>query len=90
MICLYVSYLGLIAQYSEAKCNALNTGAMVGDLVTSSFLFFLTMYGSVMGGSGVVKINKQLGVAAPTDQGIAHAEGQEIQPPTTIADKKKE
>jgi len=48
------------------------------------------MYGSVMGGSGVVKINKHLGVAAPTDQEIAHAEGQEIQPPTTIADKKKE
>lgn len=41
---------------------------MLGDLLTSAFLFFLTMYGSVMGGSGVVKINKQLGVAGNTDQ----------------------
>lgn len=41
---------------------------MVGDLITSTFLFFLTMYGSVMGGSGVVKLNQQLGIAAPSSQ----------------------
>lgn len=37
---------------------------MAADLSTSTFLFFLTMYGSVMGGTGVVKINEQLGVTA--------------------------
>jgi hypothetical protein len=57
VVCMYVSYLGLISQYSREECSALNTGAMWGDVLTSAFLFFLTMYGSVMGGSGVVKIN---------------------------------
>jgi hypothetical protein len=80
VVCLYISYLGLISQYSKQECNALNTGAMVGDIVTSAFLFFLTMYGSVMGGSGVVKINEQLGVAAPTSTDITQVDGHELQP----------
>ena len=75
-ICLYLSYLGLISQYSKVECNALSTGPMVGDLRTSTFLFFLTMYGSVMGGSGVVKVNQHLGVAAPSNQELAHAEAE--------------
>jgi hypothetical protein len=54
---LYLSYLSLISQYSKQECNALDTGAMAADLSTSTFLFFLTMYGSVMGGTGVVKLN---------------------------------
>lgn len=71
VICLYISYLGLISQYSKEECQALSLGAMLGDLITSAFLFFLTMYGSVMGGSGVVKINKQLGVGGDSNQEIA-------------------
>lgn len=89
VVCLYVSYLGLISQYSKEECNALNTGAMVGDLVTSTFLFFLTMYGSVMGGSGVVKLNQKLGVAATTDQEIAHEDNTDGQQPTVMAAQPK-
>lgn len=41
---------------------------MVSDLIVSTFLFFLTMYGSIMGGSGVIKtshtttLNENLGL----------------------------
>lgn len=50
-VCLYVSYLGLISQFSKESCNSLNTGSMVGDMATSTFLFFLSMYGTIMGGT---------------------------------------
>jgi hypothetical protein len=52
-VCLYVAYLGLISQYSNVDCNAFTTNAMIWDMATSTFLFFLTMYGSVMGGTGI-------------------------------------
>lgn len=45
---------------------------MVGDITVSTALFIVTMYGSIMGGSGQVKvtqngdINKAMGVA-PTE-----------------------
>lgn len=55
---------------------------MAADLSTSTCLFFLTMYGSVMGGSGVLKVNEKLGVAAPTEQHIGEENGHEqVQPP---------
>lgn len=50
-VCLYISYLSLIGQYSSASCEALTKGPMVTDLVISVFLFFVTMYGTVMGGT---------------------------------------
>jgi len=54
-VCLYISYLGLVSQFSKDQCNALNTAAMVSDMATSTFMFFLSMYGSIMGGSGAAE-----------------------------------
>ena len=48
-------------------------GPLIGDVIVSTFFFVVTMYGSVMGGSGQVKVtsngdvNKAIGVA-PTEQ----------------------
>jgi len=46
--------------------------SIAGDIIVSTFFFMLTMYGTIMGGSGQVKIgengdiNKAMGVA-PVD-----------------------
>ena len=67
-ICLYISYLSFMAFYSAPVCNALSQSAMISDISISSVLFFITMFGSVMGGSGVIKtdhdvsLNQVLGV----------------------------
>ncbi len=69
LVTLYISYLNLIAQYSAPNCSRLSVGALVADISVSLFFFVLTMYGSIMGGSGQVKvtdggdINKAMGVA---------------------------
>jgi hypothetical protein len=56
-LCLFISYLNFIALYSYPDCNMLSKGAMGADVGTSCLLFFITMFGSVMGGSGVVKVS---------------------------------
>jgi hypothetical protein len=46
--------------------------SLIADIIVSTFFFVLTMYGSIMGGSGQIKvtengdINKAMGVA-PTE-----------------------
>ncbi len=49
-VSLYVSYLSLISQFSEEKCGMLDVKSMGADIGTSTILFFISMYGSVMGG----------------------------------------
>lgn len=76
MVSAYVSYLAFICQYSysndSASCSRMTTPSMVADILVSTFMFGLTMYGSIMGGSGQVKVtqggdlNKAMGVA-PTE-----------------------
>lgn len=49
--------------------SRMSTGSLVSDIIISCFFFFLTMYGSIMGGSGQIKVtqngdvNKAIGVA---------------------------
>lgn len=68
-ICLYISYLSFMALFSAPSCDALSQNAMISDISISTILFFITMFGSVMGGSGVIKtdhdvsLNQVLGVA---------------------------
>jgi hypothetical protein len=48
--------------------------SLIGDVIISTFFFILTMYGSIKGGSGQVKvtqngdINKAFGVAPGTEK----------------------
>lgn len=74
---MYVSYLSLFSQYSykdpNAQCSKLTTESLIGDVLVSTFFFVLTMYGSITGGSGQVKVsqdgdvNKAMGVAPQTE-----------------------
>ena len=57
VLCLYLSYLNFMALYSNPSCHALSEGAMTADIFTSCILFFLTMFGSITGGSGVIKVD---------------------------------
>lgn len=73
---MYISYLAMISQFSYSNgnpvCNRMGLGPLIGDVIVSTFFFVVTMYGSVMGGSGQVKVtsngdvNKAIGVA-PTE-----------------------
>jgi len=53
-------------------------GSIAVDIIFSTFLFLLTMYGSVMGGSGQVKysengnLNQAMGVAPTTPTELQH------------------
>lgn len=64
----------MISQFSydsgnSATCNRMELGPLIADVIVSTFFFIVTMYGSVMGGSGQVKVtadgdvNKAIGVA---------------------------
>ena len=55
-------------------------GSLAVDIVVSTFFFILTMYGSIVGGSGQVKVTqdgdvvKAMGVAPTGNQGAASEE----------------
>ena len=73
LVSLYVAYLSFVAQFSypdpSAQCQRMSTESLIGDVIVSTFFFVLTMYGSIQGGSGQVKVtengdlNKAMGVA---------------------------
>ena len=52
----------------------MTVAAIAFDIIVSTFVFLLTMYGSIMGGSGQVKysedgnLNKAMGVAPTTEK----------------------
>ncbi len=72
MCSFYISYLTFISQYSfnggNATCLRMTTSSLVADIIISTFFFTVTMYGSIMGGSGQIKvtqngdINKAIGM----------------------------
>ena len=60
LVGMYVSYLAFSAQFSfgGATCTQRMTiASLVSDIIVSTLFFVLTMYGSIMGGSGKVKIS---------------------------------
>lgn len=76
LVSLYISYLTFVAQFSypdsSSTCQRMSIESLVGDVAISTFFFILTMYGSIKGGSGQVKVtengdlNKAMGVAPST------------------------
>lgn len=84
---LYVSYLSFIAQFSyDGLCkffriilgSRITSASLAVDIAISTCIFFLSMYGSIMGGSGQIKvtsdgdINKAIGVAPHTPRENAY------------------
>ena len=64
----------------------MDIGSLVADIAVSTFFFILTMYGSIMGGTGQVKvtrngnINAAMGVADTSRQQDAEQQGQQLYP----------
>ena len=79
LVSMYISYLSMIAQFSydngNKSCNRMGYGPLVADVIVSTFFFIVTMYGSVMGGSGQVAVSGEgditeaLGVARSSREG---------------------
>jgi hypothetical protein len=49
LVCLYVSYLSVIGQFSSEKCNKVDYEVTCVDIAVSVTLFFVTMCGSIVG-----------------------------------------
>lgn len=87
LVSLYISWLSFIAQFSyDGLCNSyvilgsrITKGSLAVDIGVSTFIFILSMYGSVMGGSGQIKVtsngdlNKAIGVAPHSDRQMSYA-----------------
>lgn len=69
LVSMYVSYLALVCQFSYggANCNLcyitgsgrMTIASLAADIILSTLFFVLTMYGTIMGGSGAVKITQK-------------------------------
>ncbi len=64
---MYISYLSFVAEFSYSDgsiatlttCKArMSTDVLIGDVIISSVFFVLSMYGTIMGGTGNVKITR--------------------------------
>ena len=74
LVSAYVSYLAFICQFSYGnECyGRMTMKSIASDIIVSTFLFIMTTYGTIMGGSGQfkakenVEANEALGVA-PTE-----------------------
>jgi hypothetical protein len=49
LVCLYVSYLSVIGQFSSEKCSKVDYEVTYIDIAVSVVLFFVTMCGSIVG-----------------------------------------
>jgi hypothetical protein len=64
LVSMFISYLSFIAQFSYGgsisgqNCIRMDVGALAADIVCSTFFFVLTLYGSIMGGTGQVKVTR--------------------------------
>lgn len=64
LVSMFISYLSFIAQYSYGgsndgfTCIRMDVSSLIADVVCSTFFFVLTMYGSIMGGTGQVKVTR--------------------------------
>lgn len=60
LVSLYVSYLLFIGQFSfgDEVCVRAGVGSLAADFVCSSFVFGLCMYGSIVGGTGQVRVTR--------------------------------
>ncbi len=64
LVSMFLSYLSFIAQFSYGGsvvgqvCVNMTIGSLIADIICSTFFFVLTMYGSIMGGTGQVKVTR--------------------------------
>jgi|JI10StandDraft_1071094.scaffolds.fasta_scaffold519294_1 hypothetical protein len=78
LVSLFISYLNFIGQFSygDDVCKRANVSSLAADIVCSTFLFLITMYGSIVGGTGQVRvtrsgdINTAMGVTGNQNQNV--------------------
>jgi len=59
LVSMFISYLSFIAQFSYGIGGVrMDVGSLVADILCSTLFFVLTMYGSIMGGTGQVKVTR--------------------------------
>ena len=58
LVSLFISYLMFIAQFSfgDTVCIRANVKSLIADIICSTFVFGLCMYGSIVGGTGQVRV----------------------------------
>lgn len=60
LVSMYVSFLSFMAQYSYVgdhnSCSLMTMNSLIADVIISTLFFILTMYGSIKGGSGQIKV----------------------------------
>lgn len=59
MVAMYVSYLAFASQFSFGGSHCIGrmtVASLACDIIVSTIFFIMTMYGSIMGGSGKMKI----------------------------------
>jgi hypothetical protein len=78
LVSVFIAYLGFIAQFSYGENNLYREDipSLVADILCSTFVFILAMSGSIMGGTGQIKItpnsealNDALGVSVIRKEG---------------------
>ena len=60
LVSFFISYLNFIGQFSygDDVCIRSNVGSLSIDIVCSAILFAITTYGSIVGGTGQVRITR--------------------------------
>jgi hypothetical protein len=60
LVSLFISYLNFISQFSygDDVCIRSNVGSLSIDIICSTILFAITTYGSIVGGTGQVRITR--------------------------------
>jgi hypothetical protein len=62
LVSIFLSYLGFIAQFSYGNGNGgvrATEGSLTADIICSTFFFVLSMCGSIMGGTGQIKVTTE-------------------------------
>lgn len=73
---MFISYLAFISQFSYSAVDnstRMTVGPLAADIICSTFFFILTMYGSIMGGTGQMKVTGN-GVSVNEVAGVASTE----------------
>ena len=86
MVSMYVSYLAFASQFSYGGSHCIGrmtVASLACDIIVSTIFFIMTMYGSIMGGSGKMKVAQNADIHAALGVVNTARSDQEEQPEIT-------